>query len=79
MVSLLAQTDSPPVEGRMTENKGKVALEQAISMMVAVSHSSFRGILLVFSSVMSSLIAFSLLIVGRNGCGLGPLGLLETP
>ena len=59
MVSLLARTVSPSVEERMTEKSGKSALEQTANMMVAVNHSSFRGILLVFSSVMSLLIAFS--------------------
>ena len=32
----------------MTEKKGKATLEQAASMMVVVSHSSFREILLTF-------------------------------
>ena len=60
MVSLLARTVSPFVEGRMTEKRRKATLEQATTMMVAVSHFPFREILLVFSRVMSSLIVFSL-------------------
>ena len=63
----------------MTEKRGKTALEQAASMMVAVSHSSFREILLVFSSVMSSLITLSLLIARHNDGGLGSPRLLKTP
>ena len=63
----------------MTEKRGKTALEQAASMMVAVSHSSFREILLVFSSVMSLLIIFSLFNAGCYGGCSGSLRLLEAP
>ena len=63
----------------MTEKRGKAALEQAASMMVAVSHFSFREILLVFSSVMSLLIVFSLFNAGSYGDWLGSLRLLEAP
>ena len=48
MVSLLAQTVTPSVEGKMMEKRGRATLDQAASMMVAVSHSSFRKILLIF-------------------------------
>ena len=41
MVSLLAQTVAPSMEGRMMAKRGKAALEQIASMMVMVSHSSF--------------------------------------
>ena len=42
MVTLLAPTISPSVEGKMMEKMGKDALQQAASMMVAVSYSSFE-------------------------------------
>ena len=48
MVSLLAQTVTPSVEGKMMEKRGRVALDQAASMMVAVSHPSFTKIALPF-------------------------------
>ena len=48
MVSLLALTITPSVERKMMEKRGRAALNQAASMMVAVSHSSFRNILLNF-------------------------------
>ena len=35
----------------MMEKRGKAALEQATSMMVAVSHSSFSGVHLTLSSI----------------------------
>ena len=38
MVSLLAQTVTPSIEGKMMEKRGRAALDQAVSMMVAVSH-----------------------------------------
>ena len=78
-MSLLAQTVSLSVEGRMIEKRMKTALEQATSMMVAVSHFPFREILLVFSSVMSLLIVFSLFNTGRYGDCFGSLRLLEAP
>ena len=79
MVSLLAQIVSPSVEGKMTEKRGKAALEQVVSMMVSVSYSSFKKTLFIFWSVMSSLIAFPLYNVGCNGGGLGSPRLLEAP
>ena len=63
----------------MTEKRGKAALEQVDNMMVAVSHSLFREILLVFPSVMSSLIVFSLFNAGHYGGCLGSPRLLEAP
>ena len=42
MVTLLARTVSPSVEGKMMEKRGKDALEQVASMMVAVRYSSFE-------------------------------------
>ena len=41
MVSLLAQTVTPSVEGKMMEKTGRAALDQAASMMVVVSQFSF--------------------------------------
>ena len=41
MVSLLAQTVTLSVEGKMIEKTGRAALDQAASMMVAVSQFSF--------------------------------------
>ena len=80
MVLLLAGIVFPPsVEGKMTEKRGKVALEQAANMMVAVSYSSFKKTLITFSSVMSSLIAFPLSNAGCYGSGLGSPRLLEAP
>ena len=37
MVKLLAKMVSPSIEGRMMEKRGKDALEQAASVIVAVS------------------------------------------
>ena len=79
MVSLLARTVTPSVEGRMMEKKGKATLEQVASMMVAVSHSLLREILLTFLDVMSTLIVFSVFNVGRYGSGLGSPRLLKAP
>ena len=39
MVTLLARMFSPVVEGKMMEKRGKDALDQAASIMVAVSYS----------------------------------------
>ena len=44
----------------MMEKRGKDALEQAASMMVAVSHSSLSEALLTLSSIMRSLTSSSL-------------------
>ena len=63
----------------MTKKMGKVALEQAASMMVAVSYSLSKEILLTFPSVTSSLTVFSLVNAGRYGGGLGSPKLLKTP
>ena len=41
MVSLLARTVTPSVEGRMMEKRGKIALKKAAIMMVVISHSLF--------------------------------------
>ena len=48
MVSLSAQTISPSVEGMMMEKRGKTALEQATSIIVVVSYSSFKKTPLTF-------------------------------
>ena len=64
MMTLLARTVTPSVEGRMTEKRGKATLEQATSMMVAVGHSLLKESLPTFLGVISSLIAFSLFIAG---------------
>ena len=55
MVSLLARTVTPSMEGKMMEKRGKAALHQAASMMVAVSQFSFRKILLTFTCILRSL------------------------
>ena len=49
------------MEGRITEKRGKSALEWAASMMVAVSCSSFKKTPLTFSSIIS-LLTFYLFI-----------------
>ena len=79
MVLLLAQTVSPSVDKRMTKKRGKVALEQVATMKVAVTHSSFREILLTFPGIMSLLIVFSLFNAGRYDGWLGSPRLLEAP
>ena len=38
MVLLLARTVTPSVEGKMMEKRGRATLDQAASMMVAISH-----------------------------------------
>ena len=48
MVSLLARTITPSVEGKMMEKRGMAAFDQAANMMVAVSHLLFRNILIIF-------------------------------
>ena len=48
MVSLLSRTVTPSIEGKMMEKRGRAALNQATSMMVAVRHSSLRKTLLIF-------------------------------
>ena len=48
MVSLLAQTVTQSVEEKMMEKKGRATLDQAASMMVAVSHPLFTKIPLLF-------------------------------
>ena len=78
MVSLLAQTVSPSVEGKMMKKRGKATLEQATSMLVAISYSSFKKTLLTFSSVVSSLIVFLLSNVGCYGSGLGSLRFIKV-
>ena len=50
MVSLLARTVTPSVEEKMMEKRGRAALNQATSMMVAVSHPSFTKIPLLFKA-----------------------------
>ena len=58
MVSLLAWTVTPSVEGKMMEKIGKATLDQATSMMVVVSQFSFRKILLTFRCILRSLTPF---------------------
>ena len=53
MVSLLAQTVTPSVEGKMMEKRGRAALDQVASMMVAVSQFSFRKLLLTFTCILT--------------------------
>ena len=49
----------------MIKKRGKAALEQAANVMVAVSHSLIRKILLTFPGIMSLLIFFSLFNAGH--------------
>ena len=44
----------------MMEKRGKTALKQAASMMVAINHSSLSDVLLTLSSIMRSLTSSSL-------------------
>ena len=48
MVSLLARTVTPSIEGKIMEKRGRAALDQAASMIVAIRHSSFIKVLLIF-------------------------------